>query len=97
MSDKKRKRNVVTADKLDFDALVLALESQGNAIPPIVAAVMRMAAPIIARLAIRYVARKARKHISDQAVNTASRWIGERVSGIILRAATEAAKNGLPK
>ena len=89
---KARKRNVVTPDRVDNEALTLALESQGNAIPVAVATVMRLAAPIIARLAIRFVARKYRKHISDQAVNTASQWVGGKVQGIIDRAATDSAK-----
>lgn len=86
---KKRKRSVVTPDKLDEQALMVALESQGNAIPAPIAAVLRMVAPIIARLAIRYIARKARKHISDSAVNTASKWIGDKVQDIIDRAGKE--------
>ncbi|MBA7711087.1 hypothetical protein ES703_120039 [subsurface metagenome] len=88
----KRKRNVVTPDKLDNDALILALESQGNAISPIVATVIRLAAPLIARLAIRYVARKARKRISDTSINTASAWIGTKVQGIIDRAIKDSEK-----
>jgi len=83
---KKRTRTVVTPDKLDNEALTLALESQGNVLPTAVATVIRLAAPIIARLAIRYVARKARKRISDTAVNTASNWVGQKVQGIIDRA-----------
>lgn len=82
----KRKRNVVTADSLDQAALVAALESQGNAIPAGIAAVIRLAAPIIARLAIRYIARKSRKHFSDLAVNNASAWIGKLTQTIIDRA-----------
>lgn len=89
---KTRKRNVITPDKLDSDALMLALESQGNAIPIPVATVIRMAAPIIARLVIRYVARKYRKNISDQAVNTASKWIGDKVQLIIERAKEDSNK-----
>lgn len=86
---KKGTRTVVTSDKLDLEALKLVLESQGNAIPVAVATVIRLAAPIIARLVIRYVARKARKRISDQMVNTASQWIGTQVGGIIDRAKSE--------
>jgi len=86
MAVKKRVRKVITPDKIDEQALVAALESQGNALPPMVAAVIRMVAPIIARLVIRYVARKARKHISDKTVNMASAWIGAKVQGIIDRA-----------
>ncbi len=82
-------RKVVTPDKMEDALLEAALESQGQAIPIAVAAVMRIAAPIIARLAIRYVARKYRKKISDQAINTASQWIGEKVHGIIERAGTK--------
>ncbi len=82
----KRKRNVVTADSLDHTALVAALESQGNAIPSAVAAVLRIAAPIIARIAIRYIARKSRKHFSDVAVNNASAWVGSMTQKIIDRA-----------
>lgn len=89
---KKSRRTVVTPDKLDNEALVLAMESQGNAISPAVATVIRLVAPIIARLVIRYVARKARKHISDQAVNTASQWIGQKVQGIIDRSIADSSK-----
>ena len=89
---KKRSRNVVTPDKLDNEALMLAIESQGNAILPAIATVLRLVAPIIARLAIRYVARKARKRISDQTVNAASMWIGSKVAGIIERAAEDSKK-----
>jgi len=89
---KKSTRRVVTPDKLDNEALVLAMESQGNAIPVAIATVLRIAAPILARLAIRYVARKYRKNISDTAVNTASSWAGEKVAGIIAKAAEDSTK-----
>lgn len=92
MAGKKKHRTVITPDKLDEEALILALQSQGNAIPAIVATVIRLVAPIIARLAIRYVARKARKRISDASTNAASAWIGKKVQGIIDRAADEAVK-----
>lgn len=67
-----RKRAVVTPNKLDTQALGVAVASQGNAVPEAVATTLRLVAPIIARLAIRYVARHARKRISDSAVNSAS-------------------------
>lgn len=89
---KKRKRIVVTADSVDNAALILALEAQGNAIPIAVSTVIRLAAPIIARIAIRYVARKYRKKISDTAVNTASAWIGKKIGDIIERASQEETK-----
>ncbi len=85
----KKRRNVVTADKVDEQALIAAMESQGNAIPVAIATVLRMVAPIIARLAIRYVARKARKKISDATVNTASSWIGSKIQDIIKKAEEE--------
>ncbi len=81
----RKKRQVVTQDKIDDMLLEAALESQGNAIPLAVATVIRLIAPIVARLAIRYLARKYRKKVSDQAVNTASAWIGEKVSTLINR------------
>lgn len=83
---KRRTRTVVTQDKVDDALLEAAIESQGNAIPAAAAAVLRIAAPVLARMAIRYVARKYRKRISDTAVNTASTWIGEKVQGVIDRA-----------
>lgn len=86
---KKRTRRVVTPDKVENQMLIAAIESQGNVIPPAIATVMRLAAPLITRLAIRYVARRYRKHISDTAVNTASAWMGEKVQGIIDRSATK--------
>lgn len=86
---RKKKRVVVTQDKIDDELLEAALESQGNAIPAAVAAVIRIAAPIIARIAIRYVARKYRKRISDTAINTASQYVGEKVGGVIERAGTK--------
>ncbi len=89
MTVKRRKRTVVTSDSVDREALMLALESQGNAIPQPVVTVIRLAAPIIARLVIRYVARKARKRITEAQVNNASKWIGSVVGGIVERAAKE--------
>lgn len=85
----KSKRVVVTQDRVDNEALVAALESQGNVIPPTVAVVLRLAAPILARIAVRYIARKSRKKFSDSAVNATSQWIGAKVQGIIDRAAVE--------
>lgn len=85
----KARRNVITAEKQDLDELTAALESQGNVIPPTIVAVMRLAAPIIARLAIRYVAKKARKRISEQAIRAASRQIGGAINTIIKNAAAE--------
>jgi len=84
-----KKRKVVTPDKVDDALLEAALESQGNAVPLAVATVLRLSAPIIARLVIRYVARKYRKRISDTAVNTGAQWIGEKINGIIERAGTK--------
>jgi len=86
---KKKTHKVVTPDKVDEIMLAAAIESQGNAIPLPVATVIRLAAPILVRLAIRYVARKYRKKISDTAVNTAAAWAGEKVQAIIDRAAKE--------
>lgn len=85
----KSKRKVVTPDKYEDALLVAALESQGNAIPIAAANVLRIAAPILVRLAIRYLARKYRKNISETAINTASQWTGEKVQGIIDRAGTK--------
>lgn len=90
---KTKKRNVITPDKVDQDALVLVLESQGNAIPPVLANVIRLAAPIIARLAVRYIARKTRKRFSAQAVDTASDFAGKMVGRIIENALKESAGN----
>jgi len=84
-----KKRNVVTQDSIDDQLLEAALESQGNAIPAAAAAILRIAAPILARLAVRYLARKYRKRISQTAINTTSKWIGEKVQGIIDTAGTK--------
>lgn len=84
-----KKRVVVTQDKVDDRLLEAAIESQGNTIPAVAAAIIRIAAPILARMAVRYVARKYRKRISDTAVNTTSQWIGDKVQGIIDRAKDE--------
>jgi hypothetical protein len=85
----KKKRNVVTQDNIDDALLESALISQGNAIPAAAAAIIRIAAPVIARLAVRYLARKYRKRVSDTAVNTTSQWIGEKIQGIIDRSGTK--------
>lgn len=82
----KKHRVVVTQDGVDAGLLRAGMESQGNAIPVAVAAVLRIVAPVVARMAVRYVARKYRKNISDTAVNTASQWAGTQVQGIIDRA-----------
>jgi len=85
----KSKRNVVTQDVVDSQLLEAAVESQGNAIPIAAACILRIAAPILARIAIRFVARRYRKRISDTAVNTASKYVGEKVQGLIERAGTK--------
>jgi len=79
----KKTRNVVTPDTVDRKALVAALESQGNVIPAVIATVLRLAAPIIARLAIRYVARTYRKKITDAAVRAGGEHVGNIVQRII--------------
>jgi len=84
---KKRKRNVITADKADMDTLEAAIESQGNAIPGAVAVVLRLVAPVLARLVVRFIARKARVKLSETAVNTAGRFAGSLIQRIIDRAA----------
>jgi len=81
-----KKRKVITADKVDMMLLEAAMESHGNAIPQAVATTLRLVAPVLTRLVIRYVARKYRKRITEQAVNTAATWAGEVVGGMIERA-----------
>jgi len=90
----KKTRSVVTPDTVDRKALTAALESQGNAIPAVVATVLRLAAPIIARLAIRYVARTYRKKITDTAVRTGGEYVGNLVQRIIDLALEESTKTG---
>lgn len=85
----KKKRNVVTRDKLDRQALEQAMKSQGNAIPAAVAVVMRLAAPILAALVVRYVSRKTRRPVSDQTVSNAQQFAGSMVGAIIERAAEQ--------
>lgn len=90
MADKKRKkRTVVTANQVDLVALEVALESQGNAIPQGVATVIRLVAPVLTRIAIRYVARRYRKRISDQAIQTTAAYVGGLVGKILDRAGTK--------
>lgn len=90
MSGKRtKKRIVVTPDAIDRRMLEGVLQSQGNAIPSAVATVISLAAPVLARLVIRYIARKYRKRISDQAVNTGAQWASEVTSGIIERVGTK--------
>lgn len=85
-SKKRKKRTVVTADQVDRKALEDALKSQGNDVPLVVATVIRLIAPILTRVAIRYVARRYRKRISDQAVQTTSAAMGNLVGRILERA-----------
>lgn len=90
MPDKKRKkRKVVTADQVDREALEQAIKSQGNAVPVAVAVALRLVAPILTRIAIRYVARRYRKRISDQAVQTTSAYMGSIVGKILERVSGE--------
>ncbi|MBA7549262.1 hypothetical protein ES705_41741 [subsurface metagenome] len=87
MADKKAKkrRHLVTADSVDQEALELALQSQGNAIPAAVATVIRLVAPILARLAIRYVSRKLHRHVSEGTVRAGGAWAGLMVNTILKR------------
>lgn len=84
-----KKRNVVTAQKVDEDALIAGLQSQGNAIPLAVANVLRVVAPILARIAIRFIARKLHRTISEQTIRTGGALVGSLVGRIIERAAKE--------
>ncbi len=88
MADKKvkKRRHTVTADSVDQEALELALQSQGNAIPAAVATVIRLVAPILARLAIRYVSRKLHRHVSEGTVRAGGAWAGLMVNAILKRA-----------
>jgi hypothetical protein len=87
VADKKvtKKRRGVTADSVDQEALELVLQSQGNAIPAAVATVIRLVAPILARLAIRFVARKLHRHVSEGTVRAGGAWAGAMVSTILKR------------
>ena len=90
MADKKRKkRTVITANMVDLSTLEAAIESQGNAIPQGVATVIRLVAPVLTRIAIRFVARRFRKRISEQAIQTTSAHIGNLVDRILERAGTK--------
>jgi hypothetical protein len=82
-------RKLVTADKVDEEALAGVLASQGNAIPAAVAIVLRLAAPILARMAIRFVARRLKRPVSEQSVRAGGAFIGGVVGRIITRAAAE--------
>lgn len=78
-------RRLVTADKVDEEALGLVMTSQGNAIPPAVAVVLRLAAPILARIAIRYVARRLKRPVSEQTVRAGGAYAGALVGRILDR------------
>lgn len=65
------------------------MESQGNAIPLAVANVLRIVAPIIARIAIRFIARKLHRTISERTIRTGGALVGSMVGRIIERAAKE--------
>lgn len=82
----KRKRNVVTADKVDLEQLELVLKSQGNPISPALATLIRIVAPIVARIAIRYVARKLKRHVSEATVRSAGAMVGGVMERIVERA-----------
>ncbi len=86
MADKKvKKRKVVTADSVDLEELDLALKTQGNAIPAAVAVVIRLVAPILARIAIRYIARKLHRHVSEATVRAGGAYAGMMVGAILKR------------
>jgi len=89
---KKRTRVVITNDRLDTDALIAVIESQGNTIPPAIASVLRLVAPILARLVIRKIARTSRKHFSKASINATSSWAGSLIQTIIERATGDASK-----
>lgn len=82
----KKKRNVVTADKVDLEQLEQVLRLQGNPIAPALASLIRIVAPILARIAIRYVARKLKRHVSEATVRSAGAMVGGVMERIIERA-----------
>lgn len=89
MADKKKKRVIITAQRVDEEALVAGMESQGNVIPVAIATVLRIVAPIIARIAIRFVARKLHRTVSEATVRTAGALVGNLIQRIIAQAAKE--------
>lgn len=82
-------RKLVTADRVDEEALGLAMTSQGNVVPAAVAVVIRLVAPILARMAIRFVARRLKRPVSEQTVRAGGAFIGGLVGRILERAAAE--------
>ena len=81
----KKRRRVVSPDSVDGEALELTIRTQGNAIPPLLATTLRLVAPLVARLAVRYVARRLRRHTSEATVRSAGSYLSATVSRLIER------------
>ena len=84
----KRKRTIISPDSVDIDALSVSITSQGNAIPAGIAVVLRLAAPILARIAIRYVARRLKRNVSEQTVRAGGKYVSDVAGRIIDRYGT---------
>jgi len=81
----KKRKPRTTPTQVDLKALDLVIASQGNAIPPAVAVVLKLAAPVIIRLATRYLARTFRKKITENQVNAAGEYGSSVINRIIER------------
>jgi len=82
----KKRRAVVTADSVDLAALEMSLKTQGNAIPEPVAVLVRLVAPVLARVAIRYVARRLHRHVAESTVRAGGAYVGGVIGRILERA-----------
>jgi len=80
------KRVIVTADKVDRDQLALIIVSQGNPLAPALVSLLRIIVPIIARIGIRFVARKLKRSVPEATVRSAGAMVGSIVERIIERA-----------
>jgi len=83
MVEVKKKRTTVSADSVDIAMLNVVIGGQGNAVPLPVAMMLRMVAPLVARIAVRYVARRLKRHVSEATVRRAGLTIAKVVDNII--------------
>ena len=83
MVDVKKKRTTISADSVDLAMLRVVIAGQGNAVPAAIAVMLRMVAPLVARIAVRYVARRLKRHVSEATVRRAGDTIAKVVDRII--------------
>lgn len=79
----KKSRNTVSIEREERDLEVILLAMPDN--PIAWDAVIRMVAPLLARLAVRYALRKSKRGLSEERITSIAGLVTDRIATIVAR------------